>query len=123
LASTANLNSVFERWQSLQHFGGSWAVPDQIVFPDLPVAKHQQAFRELRNVVLVRHQDDRQSLLVQPLKDFHDLDRRAAVEVSALPIATTQITTAMPMVIPRTVSTLRILLRSSATIAARMSPA
>jgi len=123
LASTANLNSVFERRQNLQHFGGSWAVPDQIVFPDLPVAKHQHAFRELRNVVLVRHQDDRQSLLVQPLKDFHDLDRRAAVEVSALPIATTQITAAMPMVIPRTVSTLRILLRSSATIAARMSPA
>jgi len=120
LAATANLNSVFERRQSLQHIGGSWAVPDHIVFPDLSVAEDQHALRELRDVVLVRHQDDRQSLLVQPLKGFHDLDRPAAVEVSALPIATTQITAAM--VIPRTVSTLRILLRSSATSAARMSP-
>ena len=41
----------------------------------------------------------------------------------AFPIATTQMTAAMPIVMPSTVSTLRILLRSSATIAARMSPA
>jgi hypothetical protein len=61
LASTANLNSAFECWQSLQHFGVSWAVPDQIVFPDLSVAKQQHAFRELRDgltVVLVTHGHD-----------------------------------------------------------------
>jgi len=61
LASTANLNSAFECRQSLQHFGVSWAVPDQIVFPDLSVAKQQHAFRELRDgltVVLVTHGHD-----------------------------------------------------------------
>src|SRR6266404_8745380 len=73
--------SVLQSWQRLEHFGGDWPAYYRVVFPDFAVAEDQDALGELRDVQLVRHEHDRQSLVVQILQYLHDLDRGAAVEI------------------------------------------
>src|SRR6266566_2700749 len=57
--------SVFEGWEGLQNFGGSRALEHRIIFANSPVAEDQHTLRVLRDVVLVRHQHDGQSFVVQ----------------------------------------------------------
>ena len=64
------------------HFARVEAVPHKAVPLQFAVAKKQIALGVLRDVGLVRHEYNCQSLFViQRLKNFHDLDRGAAVEV------------------------------------------
>jgi hypothetical protein len=49
---------------------------------DRPVAHHDVALRESRNVRLVRHHHDRDPALVELLENVHDLETCAAVEVA-----------------------------------------
>src|SRR4029077_18935844 len=66
------LFSVFQRRQGLQHFTCFRATEKRVVLADLSVPKDQHALGELRDVVLVSDQNDRQPFLVQVLKDLHD---------------------------------------------------
>ncbi len=76
-----NEGSVFERGQRLQHFRRSWPMHHGIIFANFSIAEYQHSLRELRNVMLVRNQHDRQAFVVQILEDFHNLHRRAAVQI------------------------------------------
>src|SRR5215471_5113840 len=73
---------ILERRQCLQDFGSSRTVSHRLVLPNSPVLENQHAPGELGDIGLVGDQDDRQSLIVQRLKDLHDLHRGPAVEVS-----------------------------------------
>src|SRR5271169_1524697 len=73
--------SVLEGRKGRQHVACPRRVGHWLVLPDPPVAEGQYPLGELRNVVLVGDEHDRQPALVQVLKDLEDLDRRAAVEV------------------------------------------
>src|SRR5262249_26109933 len=72
---------VFQRRHCLQDFRCPRSVRVLLVLPNSSVLEDQDPPGELRDVVLVRHQDDRQSLVVEILEDLHDLDGRATVEV------------------------------------------
>src|SRR6266436_1593559 len=74
----SNEGSVFERGQRLQHFRRSWPMHHGIIFANFSIAEYQHSLRELRNVMLVRNQHDRQAFVVQILEDFHKLPCRAA---------------------------------------------
>src|ERR1700730_17054419 len=52
------------------------------IVADKPVAHDDVAARVRGNVLLVRHHDARYPIIVQLLKNSHDLDARAAVEIS-----------------------------------------
>src|SRR6266498_2242211 len=79
---TRAVTLVVERRHGLQYRIRCRAIADGVILTDLSVAKNDDALRELRDVVFVRDENDRQSLLIQVLEDLHDLDRRSAVEVS-----------------------------------------
>src|SRR6478672_1819176 len=49
---------------------------------DAPVSHFDDAFAVLRDVGLVRHEYDGDPLLIQFLKERHDLDRHVAVEIA-----------------------------------------
>ena len=49
---------------------------------DAPVAHHHHALRVAGHVVLMRHHQDRDALVVQPLENPEDLDARARVEIA-----------------------------------------
>src|ERR1017187_5495812 len=74
--------SVLERRQRLQYVTGLRRVVHRLVLPDLSVAEEDYALGELRDVVLVRDEHDRQPALVQLLEDLQNLDRSAAVQVT-----------------------------------------
>src|SRR5215813_7458421 len=52
-----------------------------LVAQDAPVAKGDLPFRVSGDVGLVRHQQDRDAMLVQRLEHRHDLKARAAIQV------------------------------------------
>jgi NAD(P)-dependent dehydrogenase (short-subunit alcohol dehydrogenase family) len=67
----------------VQDFRGDETVAHRLIRAHLTVAKHDLPLRELRDVMLVRDDHDRQTLLlVEFLEDLHHLDGCAAVEVS-----------------------------------------
>ena len=55
---------IFQGWQRLQYFRRIWAAYHRVVFADFAVAEDERTFRELRNAVFVRHQHNRQSLII-----------------------------------------------------------
>ncbi len=63
-APHAEAISVLECWQHLQDFAGPRPTDCRIVFPDFPVAEHQHTLGELRDVLFVGHQNNRQSLVI-----------------------------------------------------------
>src|SRR5882762_8810312 len=73
---------ILERGQGLQDFGSSRPIHQRVVFANLSVAEYHHAFRKLCDVMLVRHHHDRQSLVVQILKNLHDLHRSPAVKIA-----------------------------------------
>ena len=69
--------------QELQLFSGVALLGDRIILVDFAVFEDDHALGVLRDVVFVRDQHERDALLaVEPLKDFHDFDRRARIEVA-----------------------------------------
>src|SRR5262245_65569130 len=54
---------------------------------DLAVADEDRAVRVVRDVALVRDQDDRVALIVQPLEQLHDLLAGGRVEVAGRLVA------------------------------------
>src|SRR5215472_11367887 len=72
----------FQDRQGLQHLRGAGLVGDDFIAADFAVAEDDSPPRKLRDVVLVRHQHNRQPLPVQRLQDLHHLHRGAAVQVS-----------------------------------------
>ena len=72
------------RWHShrVQDVPRVQPVHHQLILAHLPVAKGEGPFGEAGDIGLVRHHEDRQAAEVQPLKNFHDLDRGPAVEVA-----------------------------------------
>src|SRR5580765_404803 len=73
---------VFQSRHGLQRFGCIGTVPDGIIPPDLAVTKHDAPLCELSYVMLVRNQNDSQTLVIQRLKDLHHLNRSAAVQIA-----------------------------------------
>src|SRR5215471_15296242 len=66
-----------------QHFARVLAILYREIPPDTSVAELDNPIRILSDIGLVRHDNDRQiTLVVQPLEDFHHLDRRPRVERS-----------------------------------------
>ena len=58
----------------LQHLGRDRTIGDNVVLADLAIAKDNASLGKLRNVVLVRDQNNGQAFLVQLLENLHDLD-------------------------------------------------
>src|SRR5579884_1184466 len=76
-----NASLVFQYRHRLQRFSCAHTISDHFVAPDLAIAKDHSPFRELGNVMLVRHQDDGEAFVIERLKNLHHLDGGAAVEV------------------------------------------
>src|SRR4051794_4646436 len=75
---------VFEDGHVLEDFAGAGTFLENFVAPDFSIAKKQVALGELIDVRFVSDQDNRQTLVfVQLLKDVHDLDGGATVEVAS----------------------------------------
>src|SRR6266567_7072366 len=68
--------------QSFQLYRGLKPLRHRKILAHNSVTHEDIAPRIRSNVLLVRHHEDRDTALVQLLKNFHDLDARAAVDVS-----------------------------------------
>src|SRR5450759_5512937 len=73
---------ILFRWKILEHLGRGLAIYHKPVSTNSPVAKLDGAPGKLRNIVLVRNQNDSQSSVVQPLENLHNFHRRAAVKIA-----------------------------------------
>src|ERR1700734_1108434 len=76
-------NRVTWRRQGLKHFSGPRPIWDSIVLSNCSVAKNQDTFSKLCDVVFVRDKNDCETLVVQVLEDVHDLDGGAAIRNSS----------------------------------------
>src|SRR5215831_12579643 len=74
--------SVFERGEGHQDISRPWSTSHRFILADSAILKHQHAFRELGDVMLVGDQNNRQPPVIQTLKDIHNVDRSAAVEIA-----------------------------------------
>ena len=73
---------VFEGGERLEDLRGFWTVEDGIVFADFAISEDQDAFGKLGDVVFVGNENNGEAFVVEGLKNFHDLDRGAAVEIA-----------------------------------------
>src|SRR6185437_4210574 len=79
---TRTASVLINRRQRLEYICRPRPLLYRIVTPDLAIAEHHNPPGEFRDVRFVRHQHNRQSLVVERLENLHDLHRRPAVQVS-----------------------------------------
>src|SRR5450759_44574 len=73
---------VIKRRQCLKHFCRTRPASDGFILSDFSVAKDDDTLCELHHIGFMRHHHNGESTVVQILEDVHDLDCRAAVEIS-----------------------------------------
>src|ERR1700674_839099 len=74
IASKSICRSVLQLGQVLDDLGRDGPILNPLIAANLSVTKLNTAFSVLCDVGLVRHQHNRQALIIQLLKNVHDLD-------------------------------------------------
>src|ERR1039458_8296931 len=74
--------SVLDRGHGLQYLARNLRIRDDLVSPDLAVAKYNFTLGKLSDVRLMRHKNNRQSIRIQSLEQLHHFDGSPAVQVS-----------------------------------------
>src|ERR1700682_2041960 len=75
------IGSVLQCRQGLEDVGCARPISHCFIAADLSIAELNRALRELSNIGFVGYQDDGQALIVEFLKNPHDLNRGATVEI------------------------------------------
>src|SRR5215469_12122345 len=80
--ATRSMASILQPWQRFEDFRGTRTIVDAFVTPNPTIKKLNATLRELRDLQFVGYQDDGQAVVIEVLKDVHDLDRGPTIEVS-----------------------------------------
>src|SRR5882762_1607813 len=75
------IGSVLECRKGLENVGRARPISHLFIAADLSITELNRALRELSNIGFMGYQDDGQALIVEFLKNPHDFNRRATVEI------------------------------------------